>query len=84
MVGSNPSSNKLSDPARSTQRPKRAALDPRSTAELKRMQARNRTRNTLANLVTVLMLLLTLAIMAWVAYQLNYPIALNLSRLFQH
>jgi hypothetical protein len=81
MAGTNPVSNKTTASARTTQTTKRVA---RSAAELRRIQARNRARNTTANFVTVLMLLLTLAVLGWVAYQLNNPIALNLSQFFHH
>ena len=84
MVAPNSTSNRPSDSARVTQTAKRVRPDPRSTAELRRIQARNRTRNNIANFVTIVMLLLTLLVLAWVAYQLNYPIVLNLSQLFQH
>ena len=80
----NSTSNRPPDSARVTQTAKRVGPDPRSTAELRRIQARNRTRNHIANFLTIVMLLLTLLVLAWVAYQLNYPIVLNLSQLFQH
>ncbi len=44
---------------------------------------RNRRRNGTANAITVVMLLLTVLVLAWVAYQINNPVALNLSALFR-
>ncbi len=61
---------------------KRNRIDPevikRSTAELQRVRRHNQTRDDIANIVTVIMLLLTLLIVAWVAYQINNPIDLCL------
>ena len=87
MAGSNPISDKTpgsAESARSTQTTRRIRTDPRSTAELRLVQARTRTRNMIANFITVLMLILTLAVLGWVAYQLNNPIALNLSQFLRH
>ena len=87
MAASNPISDKTPESAksaRSTQTTRRVRTDPRSTAELRLVQARTRTRNTIANFITVMMLLLTLTMLGWIAYQLNNPIALNLSQFLRH
>ena len=57
-------------------------IDPVAAAELERVRRRNRRRDLIANVITVIMLLLTLAVLGWVAYQINNPIALNISGLF--
>ncbi len=56
----------------------RAALTTAEIAQLDELRRRNQARNTVANLVTVVMLLLTLLVLAWVAYQLNNPVDLFL------
>lgn len=84
MTVPNSGSDNTPDPMRATQTAKRVYIDPRSSAELRMVQARIRTRNTIANFITVLMLVLTLAVLGWVAYQLNNPIALNLSQFLKH
>jgi len=45
------------------------------------IQARNQERHLTANIITVVMIVLTILVLVWIAYQLNNPIALNLSRL---
>jgi hypothetical protein len=49
--------------------------------ELERIRQRNQRRADFANTVTILMLILTLAVLGWVAYQINHPIVINLSGL---
>jgi hypothetical protein len=45
------------------------------------IQQRNHERHLVANAITVLMIVLTILVLVWIAYQLNNPVALNLSRL---
>lgn len=49
-----------------------------SAHEFEPIRKRNKARNETANLITVVMLFLTLLVLAWVAYQLNHPIDLYL------
>ncbi len=53
-----------------------------SAQELEKIVRRRQNRIAVANLVTTLMLLLTVLVLAWVAYQLNNPVTIYLSALF--
>jgi hypothetical protein len=53
-----------------------------SAAELEKIVRRRQSRIAAANLVTTVMIVLTLLVLAWVAYQLNNPVTIYLSALF--
>ncbi len=55
--------------------------EPKKAAPLDHIRQKNQSRDELANLVTVIMLLLTLLVLGWVAYQINHPIEIYLSGL---
>jgi hypothetical protein len=56
--------------------------DPGRDAQLEQVKRRNRARNTRANAVTAVMVMLTLVVLAYIAYQINHPVTIYISRLF--
>lgn len=69
-------------PRTATLKQKSAHTPPADPALLEETKRRNQARNTRANLISVVMILLTLCALAYIAWQLNHPITLYISRLF--
>jgi hypothetical protein len=54
----------------------KAKLRKSTPLDLAKVERRKHSRDAVANLVTAFMLLLTLLVLAWVAYQINNPITI--------